>query len=248
MPDVPALLRSMYREYAASVGLSPDVCYLHGTPLRPVVPLDVGVGGIFILGAYPSARFVVERGVPDVPVADNLGPFERERWFDGTRVREQPSARELHDLFLDPLHVPRSTCWITDLVKVFLFKQGHVDRYRRLGAQVPAGYARERFFEIGVRSLTWIEREIACARPRLVITLGAEVAGVLYGIESAPARTRLLRPTIENVSFGTYSAPVIHCAHPGILMRNSLVNPWPRRHEDEFVPVMQAFLSGTTIS
>ncbi len=160
------LLKAMYAEYAVSVGLSPDPRYLHGTPLRPVVPLDVATGGVFILGAYPSARFAVVDRVTDVPVADNLGPFENERWFDGTRVREQPSARELRDCFLSPLGIEPSSCWITDLVKVFLFKAGHVERYRRLKAEPPAGYVRERFSEIAKASIPWIARELELARPR----------------------------------------------------------------------------------
>src|SRR3970040_1700883 len=97
-----ALVRRMYSEYCRSVGLSPRATYFHGTPLQPVVPLDTAVRGIFILGAYPSARFAVLSGVSDVPVADNLGPFENERWFDGARVRRQPSAQELENLFLVP--------------------------------------------------------------------------------------------------------------------------------------------------
>ena len=120
--EIRRLREWIYSGYAESVGLEPRACYMHGTPLRPVVPLDVAQGGLFVIGAYPSARFHQIDGVNDVPIADNLGPFESERWFDGIRVREQPSAAELHDLFLKPLGVPREECWITDLVKVFLFK------------------------------------------------------------------------------------------------------------------------------
>ena len=121
-----SLQRDMYENYSQSVGLEPRACYIHGTPLRPVVPLDIGTASVFFLGAYPSARFAMINGISDVPVADNLGPFESERWFDGARVRQQPSARELHELFLGPLKLDRASCWITDLVKVFLFKPGHI--------------------------------------------------------------------------------------------------------------------------
>jgi uracil-DNA glycosylase len=88
-----------------------------------VVPLDVG-SKVFIIGAYPSARFGVMGGKRDVPMADNLGPFEPERYFDGERVRLQNSAAELDKHYLVPLGVRREECWITDLVKVFLFKDG----------------------------------------------------------------------------------------------------------------------------
>jgi uracil-DNA glycosylase len=238
------LLRKMYEGYAAFVGLDPTARYLHGTPLRPVVPLDTGVGEVFVLGAYPSARFALIDGIADVPVGDNMGPFENERWFDGARVREQPSARELRDFFLEPLALERSRCWISDLVKVFLFKEGHVDRYRRLGAEAPGGYARERFAELAERSLPWIERELEAARPKLLITLGAEVAGILRKVRSSSAQVDLLIPRVEPISIGRVVVSAVHCAHPGILMRPAPTNPWPERHRTAFIPAIRMFLHG----
>lgn len=241
--SIKRLQRKMFENYARSVGLDPDAAYLDGTPLRPVVPLDTATGGVFVLGAYPSARFmVVERpGKPvlnNVPCADNLGPFEEERWFDGRRVRVQPSATELRDLFLDPMGITREKCWVTDLVKVFLFKDGHARAYRDLGATPPKGYERERFDEIGKASLDeWIGQELAIAQPKLVITLGAEVAGIVRGVKSAAARTKLLQARVEDVAFGDSTWPTVHCAHPGILMRGE--NRWTAVHRGEFVSVLR---------
>ena len=238
------LLRNIYESYATSVGLDSEARYFHGTPLRPVVPLDHACEGLFILGAYPSARFARIDGVSDVPVADNMGPFESERWFDGTRVRIQPSARELESYFLEPLEVARETCWITDLVKVFLFKPGHQRKYAKLNATWPIGYSRDRYFELGTRSLKWIERELALAQPKLMITLGAEVAGILRGVTSSSAQTKLLVPSVETVTVGEYAVPTVHCAHPGILMRPAANNPWPDRHRSEFLPVLREAWEG----
>jgi len=242
MNHIQKLRRSIYRDYARSVGLDPEACYMHGTPLKPVVPLDTGTGGLFIVGAYPSARFALINGVSDVPVADNLAPFEHERWFDGSRVRRQPSARELEENFLAPLSIDRRDCWITDLVKVFLFKKGHITRYEKLGAVAPSGYTRERFAELGERSLPWLERELVAARPKFVITLGAEVAGVLRGIGSPAGQIRLLVPEVSTLRIGENSVPAMHCAHPGIIMRRGERNPWPRRHEEEFLPALKRAL------
>lgn len=239
-----SLIRRIYEEYAESVGLDAAASYLHGTPLRPVVPLDQGQGGLFVVGAYPSARFAQIGKVANVPVADNLGPFESERWFDGVRVREQPSAKELQDLFLTPLKLDRSACWITDLVKVFLFKPGHAAKYTDLGASVPDGYARDRFFELGEKSVGWLQQELEVAQPKLVVTLGAEVAGVLRGIRSAPAQVKLLVPEESPCRIGERDYPTMHCAHPGILMRKGEgKNPWPERHSKEFVPALRQALS-----
>ena len=37
-------------------GQSSHTRYLHGKPVRPIVPLDVGLKGIFIVGAYTLER------------------------------------------------------------------------------------------------------------------------------------------------------------------------------------------------
>ncbi len=50
---------------------------------------------------------------------------------------------------------------MTDLVKVFLFKEGHREKYARLGTVPPAGYERERFEDFAARSLPWVEKELA---------------------------------------------------------------------------------------
>ncbi len=100
------LQQAMFRDYARSVGLSADARYYGGARLRPVVPLDTAIGGYFIVGAYPSAQFESVGGENDVPVGDNLGPFEPQRYFDGSRVRTQASADELADVYLDPPWTP----------------------------------------------------------------------------------------------------------------------------------------------
>jgi uracil-DNA glycosylase len=240
--EVEKLLRTIYHDYAKSVGLNEDAAYIFGTPLRPVVPLDRGSDFVFILGAYPSARFIQYRKVSDVPAADNLGPFENERWFDGSRVREQPSARELNDHFLNPLKLTREHCWITDLVKVFLFKDGHIDKYKKLCVKYPLGYERNRFNELGALSLPWIKMELTQARPKLVITLGAEVAGILRGVQVGAKQTALLQPEVQEFKIAGMAVPVIHCAHPGILMRPDDRNHWPERHKSEFIPVIRSYL------
>ena len=172
-----------------------------------------------------------------MPAGDNLGPFEAERWFDGARVRKQASAVELERHFLDPMGLARADCWVTDLVKVFLFKEGHREKYERLGATPPAGYARERFRELGERSVPFLERELELAKPRLVVTLGMEVAGVVSGLRSARAQRALLVPEVTQLRIGAETVAAMHCAHPGILMRPA--SGWPERHREEFVPALR---------
>ena len=124
MPDdVKRFQRRLYAEYKDDLDLPQPYQYLYGNPIHPVVPLDVAQDSVFILGAYPSARFAAIGSERDVPVADNCGPFSTERYFDGSRVRTVNSGAELEEAYLEPLGLSRDQCWITDLVRVFLFKQ-----------------------------------------------------------------------------------------------------------------------------
>jgi uracil-DNA glycosylase len=225
---VRSLQRDIVNGYAEDIGLPATAAYVSGAPLRSLPPLDANVGGLMVLGAYPSARFATIDGIRDVPVGDNLGPFEPERYFDGDRVRTQASADELQSLFLGPLGVSRDRCWITDLVKVFLFKSGHRDKYAALGASVPEGHRRESFEELALRSMPWLAREIRLSKPALLLTLGSEVAGLVRGVAGQKARNALLGPNLTDVVIDGTAVRTVHLAHPGIIMRGrGDRNPWP---------------------
>lgn len=246
MNAVRTIQRRIVADYAGDLGLQTPAHYYGGARLRPLPPLDTATGGVMIVGAYPSARFETVGRLRAVPVGDNLGPFERERYFDGTSVRSQKSANELKQKYLEPLGLEPNECWITDLVKVFLFKPGHRAKYAKLGTQVPSGYERERLEAIGEASLPWLAREIGACQPRLIITLGAEVAGVVRGVSGTKARNGLLGQKPLAVSIGGSPAvPVVHLAHPGIVMRPaSERNPWPHRHANEHIPALRDALTG----
>jgi uracil-DNA glycosylase len=226
--SVRSLQRDIVNGYADAIGLPVKAAYISGAPLRPLPPLDTNSGGLMILGAYPSARFATIDGIRDVPVGDNLGPFESERYFDGDRLRKQASADELNSHILEPLGVSRERCWVTDLVKVFLFKSGHRDKYAALGASVPKGHHRESFEQLGLRSMPWLAREIRLSKPALLLTLGSEVAGLVRGVVGQKARNALLGSDITDVVVDGTSVRTVHLVHPGILMRGGGGrNPWP---------------------
>lgn len=95
--------------------------------------MQTATGGLMIVGAYPSARFESRPSVSRpgrqrlVPIADNLHPFAKEEYFDGVRVRRLESGKGIRTHLLEPLGLVADDCWITDLVKVFLYKPDHVD-------------------------------------------------------------------------------------------------------------------------
>ncbi len=114
-----------WKTYKEKLGISPRYRYLYGNLVKVHVPVDTACGGVMIIGAYPTAHFNAIGSERDVPVEDHLYPFSNERYFDGSRIREVDSGRELEELFLKPLGISRDKTWITDLVKIFLFKDGH---------------------------------------------------------------------------------------------------------------------------
>ena len=130
--------------------------------------------------------------------------------------------------------IRRDQCWITDLVKVFLFKPGHVRRYQELGrAEVKESRSKYKIF--AQRSLLWLEEEIKLAKPQVAFLLGVEVTGVLFQISDAKAKS-FLNGRVRNLQIGEAECQFICLPHPGILMKPSLRNPWPARFENEILP------------
>jgi len=91
----------------------------------------------------------------------------------------------------------------------------------------------------------WLEEELALARPRVVITLGAEVAGILREVKGSKKRNALLGGEVWPLELGGKTYQVVHLAHPGIVMRPaSEWNPWPRLHQEEHIPALREELEG----
>lgn len=227
----------MFHHYRRDLSLPDNYNYLYGNPVLPVVPLQTMQKRIFIIGAYPSARFRTIEGIRDIPVDDNLEPFTTERYFDGSRVRNVDSGIELEQNYLRPLGLTFQDCWITDLVKVFLFKPGHIKKYRQLGIEFPRTETRGQFEQHAQDSLPWLEKEIQLAEPKLIITLGSEVAGILQHVRGRKSRHALLKGDVQSITIAEQTHDVVHLAHPGIVMRSpSETNQWPKIHMDVHIP------------
>lgn len=200
------------KNYSKSVGLPADYAFSNGKPVLPLPPVSTAVGGVMIIGAYPSAIFA--KGVP----ADNLQmPFDDTAYPGGINK----SAEELDKEYLAPLGLARSGCWITNLVKVFLFKIGH--------AQAGGEETRSDFDAYARASLPWLEKELALAKPRLIITLGEEVAGIVTGTAGAE-RVKLLDYKIRTIKLNGREYKIVHMVHPGQLMRKNA--KWLKIHQE----------------
>lgn len=220
--------RKVWKEYKQHVGLNDNYKYLYGNPVKVHVPIDTAKNGLMIIGAYPTAHFNVIDGIRDVPVEDHLYPFSNEEYFDGSSVNFVKSGKEIEEYFLDKLNIKRTDCWITDLVKVFLFKEGHIKKYeslikknKELGVK-EYKETRSLFNELGYKSINYMEEEILLAEPKVIIGLGSEVNEIMLrstGKEtlSAMKDSREIDYVIREKTFKYFPVP-----HPGILMRNTI--------------------------
>jgi len=209
-----------FATYLGLVGLPRHYKYIDGNPIRPLVPVEVARGSLMIVGAYPSARFE-SRGGRLLPVADNLAPFHAELYFDGVRSRRQESAHGLEQFILKPLAISRSQCWITDLVKVFLFKPEHLGNYHRQNHNPSFHPTRRDFTKYAKRGLTFLADEIQLAQPVLILTLGEEVARVVANNFELTAE-RLLNGVPYQTSVANQECSVAHVAHPDACRRSSV--------------------------
>lgn len=132
-------------------------------------------------------------------------------------------------------------CWITDLVRIFLFKEGHLTKYRRLGCSWPERETRSQFEFFAEQGIDLLSEELQLAKPKIVITLGSEVAGFLQHVKGQKQRNELIGGDIKEFAINNTHFPVLHLAHPGIVMRpESDRNPWPGLHKQHIVEAQAA--------
>ena len=178
-----------------------------------------------IIGAYPSARF--ERRVSPIsakrrliPIADNLQPFGNEVYFDGIQVRRLESSAGLRQYLLDPLGMQPDECWITDLVKVFLYKPEHADSCADAVPGFKAMVLRQTFSKIAKekKNLKWVEEECSLCEPKVVVTLGEEVARVISGL-TLPADDLLVPKAYKPEVLDGHKT--YFCPHPDACRRSA---------------------------
>ena len=219
--NINAYLKNTWFNYKKDLELEPYT-YLYGNPIKVHVPVDIATGGLMIVGAYPTAHFYTLMGpdgklITKVPVEDHLYPFSNEMYFDGSGIDQVKSGKEIEELFLKQLGLNHDQCWITDLVKVFLFKPGHIDRYKKLGFNNFEAN-RHKFLALAKDSMYYLNEEIELAQPKVIIGLGAEVNAVIHDKSVKEATKLISKEPIYNKNIGG-DIPFFACPHPGILMR-----------------------------
>lgn len=223
--------KECFTNYKSSIGYPITFDFFHGTQINPLVPIETVTEKAMIVGAYPSAKFFTIDGETNVPVASNNSPFSDEHYFDGSRVRQIPSGKELNEVILQRIGIERKDCWITNLVKVFLFKEGHIKKYNKLG-KYTIEENRSSFEEYAKKSIKWLEMEIGICSPGIIIILGYEAVKVFFGLSTKNAK-EYLNGEIKVKEIGGIERNIICLPHPGILMKKTKINPWPERFEKE---------------
>jgi uracil-DNA glycosylase len=232
--DVINYQRDCFRNYKADIGYPQEYAYLFGNKVKVHVPIETTMSKCMVVGAYPSAKFYTVNSLADTPLEDHTSPFSNETYFDGSRLRTIPSGKELNELILARIGVKREDCWITNLVKVFLFKPGHVDRYKKLGKH-DIEPNRNKYATYAKASLWWLHKEIEICSPYVIILLGREVTKAFFDVSLAKAITYMTGGAYSKVIDGV-NRNIICLPHPGILMKKMTKNPWPERFENEIGP------------
>lgn len=211
--------------YKEKVGIPSDYSYLSGNPVKVHIPVETTVGKVMIIGAYPTAYFnkiKSEAGkiIRDVPMGDHISPFSNEEYPYGNSIRKIKSGTELENHYLQPLGLPRADCWITNLVKVFLFKEGHINKYNELGAASPS-LNRKQYRDLAEKSLIFIKEEIEIAQPKVILSLGSELAAILFNVSEKKAKKEYMTAMPHELIIHDQSYQCFSLPHPGIIMKNT---------------------------
>jgi hypothetical protein len=225
--------KQCYKEYAESIKFHGEVTYLYGNPVGTVVPIETAIGKIMVIGPQPAARVYFVNDIPDVPLYDAAAPFSVEPYYDGSRVRSSYSGQELSEVILETLEIRREECWLTTLVKVFLFDEDHVKKYHRLGKEIKE--TRNHFMDYANKSLKWIRQEIEIANPLAILLLGEQVISSLLLVSEEQAREYMTGKVVEKKIIWKNSN-FICLPPPGVILDRSARNPWPRKFAIQIGP------------
>jgi uracil-DNA glycosylase len=223
--------KSCFKDYKSSINYPEKYEYFYGNPINVLVPVETEINKAMIVGAYPSAKFFTIKGKTNVPIASNDSPFSDELYFDGSRARSIPSGKELNEVILQRIGLKREDCWITNMVKVFLFKDGHIDKYKALDKK-SMEENRSKYMEYAEKSMEWLEKEIKICQPSVIILLGMEVIKTVFDLSDKKAKG-YMDGSIKTKEIDGEIRNVICLPHPGILMRRQTNNPWPEKFEKE---------------
>jgi uracil-DNA glycosylase len=209
--------------YNKDIELLPEHMYYNVDPrypskpreqIKPIVPKKTAYNNIMIVGEYPSAIFYNKK----IPIGNIKEPFSAD---------ETDSGDTLDDM-LPEVGIERDDCWITNLVKVFLFKvERDVDGKIRRRYSDPErklmfrGYAE--------KSMKWLYYELSIANPKIIIALSKNVFDILIE-KSYEVNKYGMRKICDNVCF------IIQLPHPHNFL--PFIDPDKSKWNDYFLKVI----------
>ena len=181
--------------------------YIFGpSPVIPVVPTRIRKRKVMVLGMYPTARYLVAEQITpnsglsgdvndrEVPIRDINEPFEETRYFNGYCISHVRAGTTMQQEYFSPLGLRLPDLWITNTVKCFLFKESHVEKFKKIHQSVGQslndeypGFRQTRYpfaDAAKVCMAKWLVEEIRLCDPKLIIALGEEICRLIHGDEN----------------------------------------------------------------
>lgn len=237
--EIQAYQKKCFRQYKETIGFPPERAFLYGNPVEVAVPVELAQGKAMVIGFHPLAKTYEVEDQKDVPLYSTPFPFSKEEYFDGKQRVQVPGRQELEEV-LGRLGVKMEDCWLTSLIKVFLFNSKDVAKYNKLG-NFKVAPDEFNFKEYGTKSMPWIQQEISLANPRLIILLGLETIGLFYDLSPTKAK-HLIDGGLKEIMVGKKIYPVLCLQDPELMLSNNKRNPWPEVFENKVIPAARKSL------
>ncbi len=232
--EIQAYQKKCFLQYKTSIGYPTERSFLLGNPIDVVVPLETATDGAMVVGFHPLARTYEVADQRDVPLYSTSFPYSEEVYFNGREYRTIGGGQYL-DMVLAKLGVPRSNCWLTTLIKLYLFSSKDVVKYNKLG-NFKVAPDEFNFKEWGEKSLPWLETEVSLANPQLIFLSGLETISLFFDVSPTKAK-HLIDGELRELKFGRKKVPVLCLQEMELMMNNNKRNPWPEVFEEKVLPL-----------
>ena len=232
--EIQGYQKKCYRQYKQSIGYPAERSFLWGNPVEVVVPVETATDGVMVIGFHPLAKTYEVQDQKDVPLYSASFPYAGEQYFDGREVRSVGGSEYL-DIVLQKLGIERSSCWITTLIKLYLFSSKDVIKYNELGSfkVAPDEF---NYKEWGEKSLPWLETEVSLANPQIIILSGLETISLFFDMSPTKAK-HLIDGELRELKFGRRRIPTLCLQEMELMVNNNKRNPWPEVFERKVLPL-----------
>ena len=237
--DVHNYQRKCFKQYKESIGYPEERNFLYGNPVEVAVPCQVVPEKVMVIGFHPLAKLYDVGEQKAVPLYSAAFPFGEEQYFDGKHVVSIPGRQDL-EVVLGKIGIRLEDCWLTTLIKIYLFSSKDVAKYNSLG-NFKVAPDEFNFKEYGTKSVPWIQQEVNLANPELVVLVGLETISLFYDVSPTKAK-HLIDGELKELKFGRKTVPVLCLQDPELMINNNKRNPWPEVFENKVLPAAKESL------